>query len=152
MTAHFCIFIHFCPWGLKVYNCQSKRTKTHLEKEEMSFFYEILFLYENDDNHKGYDIRFLSKELRSKIDLKGKRTNITAPKAKNTLCYTGSTVIADLLRHVRNAFAHCNIGSSINSLTFTFYDEYQRRCTMAGSMDKAIFYSLIKEIKKTRKI
>ncbi len=130
---------------------KQKRTKTRLDKEEMDFFYQILYQYENEENHKGYNLRYLSKDLRSKINLKGKQTNITAPKAKNTLYYSGSTVIADLLRHVRNAFAHCNIGSSKNSLTFTFYDEYQGRCTMAGSMDKAIFYSLISEINKTRK-
>lgn len=130
---------------------KQKRSKTRLDPNEADFFYEILFQYENDVNHKGYNIRYLSKELRSKIDLKGKQTNITAPKTKNTLYYTGSTVIADLLRHVRNSFAHCNIGSTKDALTFTFYDEYQGRCTMAGSMDKAIFYTLIKEINKTRK-
>lgn len=131
---------------------KQKRAKTHLEPEEIKFFYDILYQYEKEEHHKGYDIRYLSRELRSKIDLKGKQTNITAPKAKNALYYNGSTIIADLLRHVRNAFAHCNIGSTNSSLTFTFYDEYQGHCTMAGSMDKAIFYSLIKEINKTRKI
>lgn len=128
---------------------KQKRTKIRLENDEVIFFYDVLYNYENEENHKGYSIRYLSKELRSKIDLKGKQTNITAPKAKNTLYYNGKTVIADLLRHVRNAFAHCNIGSSKNS--FSFYDEYQGRCTMAGTMDKAIFYNLIKEINKTRK-
>lgn len=130
---------------------KQKRTKCHLEAPEANFFYEILFQFENEENHKGYDLRYLSRELRSKINLKGKQTNITTPKAPNTLYYNGSTVIADLLRHIRNAFAHCNIGSSKNSTSFSFYDEYQGRCTMAGSMDKAIFYNLIKEIKKTRK-
>lgn len=130
---------------------KQKRTKYHLEAKEMEFFYKILYQYENEENHKGYNLRFLSRELRSKIVLKGKQTNITAPKSKNTLYYNGSTVIADLLRHIRNAFAHCNISSSKNSSSFSFHDEYQGHCTMAGTMDKAIFYSLIKEINKTRK-
>ena len=130
---------------------KQNRVKTCLEEDEAFFFYKILYQYENEENHKGYDIRYLSKELRSIIDSKGKGKNITKPKTKNTICYTGSTVIADFLRHIRNAFAHCNIGSSKSSLTFSFYDEYQGRCTMSGSMDKAVFYNLIKEIKKTRK-
>lgn len=131
---------------------KKNRAKTHLEPEEIKFFYEILYQYEKEEHHKGYDIRNLNKGLRSNNNLKGKQTNITAPKAKNTLFYNGSKIIADLLRHVRNAFAHCNIGSTNSSMTFTFYDEHQGRCTMAGSIDKAIFYSLIKEINKTRKI
>ncbi|MBQ4483410.1 MAG: hypothetical protein II934_00155 [Prevotella sp.] len=131
---------------------RQKRTKICLEDGELSFFYKILYQYESDSHHKGYDLRYLSKELRSMINLKGKQTNITTPKTKNTLFYTGNTVIADFLRHVRNAFAHCNIGSSKNSLTFSFYDEYQGKCTMDGSMDKAIFYRLIKEINNTRKL
>lgn len=130
---------------------RQKRTKTCLETGEVSFFYEILYQYEHEDNHKGYDLRYLSKELRSKIVLKGKQNNVTTPKTHNTLFYTGKTVIADLLRHIRNAFAHCYIETTNNSLTFSFYDEYQGSCTMAGSMDKALFYKLIKEIRNTRK-
>lgn len=130
---------------------KNKMTRTKLAGTELSFFYEILYQYENEENHKGYDIRFLSKELRSKINLESKQKNITKPKTKNTICYNGNTVIADLLRHIRNAFAHCNISTTNNSLTFSFYDEYQGRCTMSGSMDKAIFYNLIKEINNTRK-
>ena len=104
-----------------------------------------------EDNHNGYDIRRVDKTIRSMISLNHKQKNVTTPKTKNTINYKGSVVIPDLLRHIRNAFAHCNIGSVKGSMVFTFFDEYNGTCSMSGSMDKALLYKLIKEIKKTRK-
>lgn len=126
-----------------------KRTKSKLIDDELVYFYELLYEYESDDNHKGYNSRFLSKDLRSV--LKNKQSSIKEPKTRNTILYSGSSVIKDFLRHLRNAVAHCNVKSIDSTNTFEFYDEYQGRCTMAGSVSKTIFYQLIKEIRKTRK-
>lgn len=128
------------------------KNKYKLEKEDLSFFYDILYRYEKEDKHNGYDYRLVDKKLKNKITLLHNQKSISTPKTKNTILYSGGPIIPALLRHVRNAFAHCNIRSTEGGLTYSFYDEYQGNCTMSGTMDKAIFHGLIKEIQKIRKI
>ena len=118
--------------------------------KEIECFYNILSQYESETNHKGYNYSRIDKTLQAKINLEIKKSPITNPKEKNTIYYTGSLKAADFLRHVRNAFAHCNIISDDNSMTYFFYDEYKGLCTMIGSMNKTLFKKLIKELKDTR--
>ena len=126
------------------------KTKPKLQDEsELKFFYDFLYQYENDENHKGYNSRYLNKELRS--ILKHKQKSIKKPNEKNIILYSGGSVVADFLRHLRNVFAHCNIESVNEKMIFVFYDEYKGKCTMYGKIDKSLFYKLMKEIEKTRR-
>jgi len=125
------------------------RIKGKLEGSELSFFYDILYQYENEADHKGYNYYALDKDFRQKIELSYKQKNIVKHNRKNTICYTGNTKISDLIRHIRNSFSHGNILSDTHQ--FTFYDEYGGKCTMYGKMDKPLFFRLIKELNKTRK-
>lgn len=128
-----------------------KFQKTKLSEDELQFFYNFLFQYENDVNHKGYNSRYLNKELRSLLD--NKQKNIKKPKETNLILYTGKTVIADFLRHLRNAVAHCNIQSDSQKASFVLYDEDRSgKCSMYGIINKAVFYKLLSEINKTRKL
>lgn len=65
------------------------------------------------------------------------------------MLYTGNSVVVDLMRHLRNAFAHCYIKDT--GKEFLFYDQHSGNCTMDGRMDKPIFYKLIKELNRTRR-
>ena len=127
-----------------------KKQKFKMENEELRFFYEFLYQYEKDDSHKGYNSRYLSKDLRTVLS--NKQKDIKRFKETNLILYTGNTVIADFLRHLRNAFAHCNIQSNSQKASFVLYDEDKSgKCTMYGNVNKAVFYKLISEINKTRK-
>lgn len=121
------------------------------KENEIEFFYNILSQYESESNHKGYNYSRIEKVLQEKIQLELKKTPIVKPKEKNSFYYSGSSKAADFLRHVRNAFAHCNIFSDDTANTFSLYDEFRGECTMSGSMSKPLFYKLIKQLKDTRK-
>lgn len=127
-----------------------KHEKFKLENDELSFFYDFLFQYESDINHKGFNAHKLSKELR-KV-LANSQKNIRKPKDSNLILYTGKYVIRDFLRHLRNFEAHCNVQSVSHKNIFILYDEDKEgKCSMFGQINKAILYKLIKEINKTRK-
>lgn len=128
-----------------------KRVKHALEGSERDFFYDLLAKYESESNHKGYNYSRVDKGLQAKVNLEcKKKVPVNKPKDMNTFYFTGNSKSADFLRHIRNAFAHCNIYSNDNMATFSIYDEHQGKCTMDGSMNKADLYKLIKEIYKTR--
>lgn len=125
--------------------------KQVLDEDNIQYFYSILSKYEMEDNHRGYNISRIDNKLKKKITLKNKAKNITPQKTKNTILFTGKTVASDLLRHIRNAFAHCFIVDT--GKEFLFYDKNRfSKCSMDGRMDKAIFYQLIKELNNTRQL
>ena len=127
-----------------------KYQKFKLKNEELQFFYDFLYQYEKDENHKGYNSRYLSKDIRAVLSYNQK--DIKKSKETNLILYTGKTVISDFLRHLRNAFAHCNIQSNSQKSYFVLYDEDRGgKCSMYGNINKAVFYKLISEINKTRK-
>lgn len=131
----------------------NKPSKFVLKNEkEILFFYDVLSKYESDrNNNLGYDYSKVDNNLKSKITLNHKQSPVEEPTTDNTLVYSGSSKAKELLHHVRNAFAHCNIISDDTKNTFSFYDEHNGTCNMIGSMDKTIFFNLIEEIIKTRK-
>lgn len=127
-----------------------KHEKFKLKNDELRFFYDFLFQYESDINHKGFNARKLSKDLR-KV-LANSQKNIRKPKDSNLILYTGKTVIRDFLRHLRNAVAHCNVQYISNKNSFILYDEDKEgKCSMYGQINKALLYKLIDVIYKTRK-
>ena len=119
------------------------KVKQKLGKRDLQTFYDILSQYEMEENHNGYSITKIDKELKKKTNLNYKQKIVRHPTTRNTISYKGDRVAGDLLRHVRNAFAHCNIRSTDKE--FYFYDESRNVVTMDGRMDKAVFYQLIKE-------
>jgi len=127
-----------------------KKLKSKLEGDEVLLFYDFLYQYEKDSNHKGYNSRYLSKELR-KV-LMNNQKDIHKSQNTNAILYTGKTVIADFLKHLRNSFAHCYIQSNSQKACFVLYDEDRSgKCSMYGIVNKALLYKLLKEINKTRK-
>ena len=136
-------------WNYKKANMK-QNPKFILRGPEIACFYSILSQYESETIHKGYNYSRIDKDLQAKINLELKKSPIVKPKENNTIYYTGNLKALDLFRHVRNAFAHCCIISDDNGMTYSFYDEYQGKCTMAGSMNKTLFKKLIKQLKDTR--
>lgn len=128
-----------------------KHQKFKLEDYELRFFYNILYEYESDKSHKGFNAHYLSRGLRA--TLAHKQKDIQKTKDSNLILYTGKSVIRDFLKHLRNAIAHCNVQSNSSKESFTLFDEDRNgKCSMYGRINKAIFYKLLNEIFKTRKL
>jgi hypothetical protein len=131
---------------------------THnLSKDEIEFFYNILYKYEHE-SHAGYQDKEVEDLVGSKVTLDDNHTdaeNITSEK-KNCLQFPNrqSKCIA-ILYHIRNAFAHGNIMSIENNTEFLIQDysdkKVRSKCNMLGIINKKDFYELIDVMEKTRK-
>ena len=130
-------------------NSHAMREKHRIKDEELPFFYNILYRYEAEER-KGLNYQFVEKELRSVVNLQYKQKDVSGPISPNTIRYSGGCVSVDLLRHVRNAFAHGNIRSDDSKNIYSFYDEWHGQCNMKGIMNKDVFRKLINAIFETK--
>lgn len=56
-----------------------------------------------------------------------------------------------LLRHIRNAIAHCNIWKKGKSKFYMMDKSKSGNKTMEGNIDKDVFFSLLKQLEQTKK-
>ena len=131
---------------------------THnLSKDEIEFFYNILYKYEYE-SLAGYQDKEVEKMIGSKVALDDNHTdveNITTEK-KNCLQFPKrQSECKAILNHIRNAFAHGNIVSIENNTEFLIQDysdkKVRSKCNMLGIINKKDFYELIDAMEKTRK-
>lgn len=128
-----------------------------LNKEEIEFFYQLLYRYERE-SHAGYQDETVLGLIGSKIeidDMHNDKENISTEK-DNCLQFPHRRFkCLTILYHIRNAFAHGNIESIENGSTFLikdFSDKSKRsKCNMLGKIDKNLFYELIGIMESTRK-
>ncbi|MBQ8050384.1 MAG: hypothetical protein IJ197_02250 [Bacteroidaceae bacterium] len=125
------------------------RQKHRLKDTEVPFFYNIMYRYEVEER-KGYNFSQIDKGIRSIINLNNNQKSVSGIIPTNTICYSGGSKSVDFLRHIRNAFAHCNIISDDTKDVYTFYDEWHNQCTMKGSMNRNVFHKLINAIFETK--
>lgn len=131
--------------------------KHNLSKDEIEFFYKILYKYEHE-SLAGYQDKEVEKMIGSKVAFDDKHKdgeNITTEK-KNCLQFPFRKYICrSILNHVRNAFAHGNIQSIENDSAFLIqdYSDGKKRstCNMLGIINKKDLYELIDVMEKTRK-
>ena len=132
---------------------------THnLSKEEIAYFYELLYKYEHE-SHAGYQDKEVEAKMGSDVLLDDNHqlgNNISTP-IENTLQFTPYRNIKcwAILYHVRNALAHGNIQSVDNDKYFLirdFSDKSKRQvCNMLAKIEKKKLYELINAIEDTRK-
>jgi hypothetical protein len=131
---------------------------THnLNKDEIEFFYKILYKYEHE-SHAGYQDKEVEKMIGSKVtldDVHKDSENITTEK-KNCLQFPHrQNKCITILNHIRNAFAHGNIQSIENNTEFLIQDysdkKVRSKCNMLGIINKKDFYELMDAMEKTRK-
>lgn len=130
----------------------------HLSKNEIEFFYNILYKYEHE-SLAGYQDKEVEKLIGSKVTLDDKHKdgeNITTEKKNCIQLPYRKYRCRSILNHVRNAFAHGNIYSIENDSAFLIRDYCDGRnrttCNMLGIINKKNFYELINAMEKTRKV
>jgi hypothetical protein len=75
---------------------------------------------------------------------------LTPGKDKNTIRFKCSgSACADLLRHLRNAFAHFNISKDAKG-NYELCDKHNGVLTMAGHIKPKLLIALVEQIKSTR--
>ena len=124
-----------------------------LSDEEIKYFAKLMLRYESEikNDSKGYNIKKITKFLRRnniKLDSKRKPSGYNENE-KNTIVFSSNgSACVDLIRHIRNAFAHDNIKKVKN--TYQLYDEYKKNPTMKGNIGINLLKELISEIESMK--
>ena len=132
--------------------------KQTLNKDEIEFFYNLLYKYEHE-SHAGYQDKKVLKAIGNNIiiDDKHEKNEIISIEKTNCLQFTPyhNCKCWAILYHVRNSFAHGNIQSIEKDTTFLIRDYSDKgkrtKCNMLGIVKKSNFYELIDAIEKTKK-
>lgn len=133
--------------------------KKKLRDEEILYFYNILYEYEHDITHGGYNPDAFRRELNDLVivnDQYEKTANISLLK-QNDLEFTpyNNNICWAILWHIRNSMAHGNLYSTNDDKNFLIFDysdrEKRTKCSMSGLVEKDKLIKLIEIINKTRK-
>lgn len=129
-----------------------------LNKDEIEYFYNLLFKYEHEPSYAGYQDARVLDAIGSKIEIDDNHEddeNIINEKNNCIQYHRRRYKCRAILRHVRNAFAHGNIQSVDNDSAFLIkdYDDPQGRtkCNMLAKAKKDYLYELIDVMESTRK-
>lgn len=128
-----------------------------LSKDEIAYFYELLYKYEHE-SHAGYQDAKVMEKIGADIALDDNHREVDniANAIRNTLQFTPyrNNKCWAILRHVRNAMAHGNIQSVDGDTSFLIqdYSDHSKRqvCNMLALIEKDKFYKLIEAVNETR--
>lgn len=139
-----------------------KLAKNRLDKNDIEFFYDILYMCENDNELKGFSFndRNLKCDILRKVSIKQVTTiNDNYKPENNTIVFAQSYKMgrrmsqpASLLIRLRNAFAHTLIESDGNH--YEFKDISSRNgchLTMVGKVEKDLLKQLVNDLLENRK-
>ncbi len=123
-----------------------------LDANDMKFFYSILYQYEREDSHIGYDSRKIDKKTRNKVNLihgtKRKKVTLAMPKEENTLVFKDKKVCEPILRNLRHAYAHACI--EVEGENYIINKKLGSKCRLCGRINKIILQEFVNAIVQTR--
>lgn len=135
----------------------------NLSEAEVQYFYNLLYLLERVTKYKGFNISRMDSTVRKAINLNSnylETESIPKPSGNNSINYAGKYGKAKyLFKHIRNSFAHGLLESRGNE--FYLLDvpkgkenekDLEKYATMIGSMDKTVFYEMVKAILNTNQL
>lgn len=128
--------------------------ENRLSDKEILYFYDLLFRVENQiKNGDTKNYRIDRKEVTSfrkkeQIDLNYKEKPHEHCQKNLIIFKTNKSTCFDLLKHIRNAFAHGNIFHSKNM--YIIKDYYKKEITMYGYISQNLLPKLIQVIESTK--
>uniref|UniRef100_A0AB33IQQ3 Uncharacterized protein n=1 Tax=Prevotella sp. GTC17253 TaxID=3236793 RepID=A0AB33IQQ3_9BACT len=130
-----------------------KLYRSTLQEEDLVFFYGILYQYEKESSHSGYQYLNVPKDISSKItlihDRKKHPISLKYNDKENELMFKGTSVSVCILSNLRHAFAHACIERENDY--YIINKHLNPKCRICGKVNRELFISLIKEIIRTRK-
>ena len=131
--------------------------KQSLNKEEIFFFYNLVFKYEHE-SHAGYQDDKVVEEIGSEVvfDYNHRNGECITKEMDNVLKFTlyHNNLCWAILYHIRNSFAHGNLQSVDNDTFFLIKDfsdkSVRKKCNMLGKIEKNKLYRLIDIIEQKR--
>lgn len=125
---------------------------SNLKGVDLVFFYSILYQYERENNHKGYNYTKIDKTLRNSIHIdnktKTKKPVFTMPNSINTIVLNSRSICVPLLTHLRHALAHACIRKEGND--YVINENCNKKCKICGRVNASTFKKYIKAMVNTR--
>lgn len=125
---------------------------SNLKGSDLTYLYSILYQYEKEKEHKGYDYTKIDKQIRDTISIKNKtRTKkvvFAMPTSSNTIVMNCRSICVPLLTHLRHALAHACIEKVGNE--YIINQHCNPKCRICGRVDVYTFKKYINAIIATR--
>ena len=131
-----------------------KQYKNSLDTDDLVFFYQILYQYEKENSHGGYDYSKVNDNVKVKIhlvhDTKKKKVPFVMPQDTNCLVLksNGGCVSKPMIEQVRHAFAHALV--EVVGDKYIINENLCSKCKLCGIVEKKVFKDYIEAIQKTR--
>ena len=128
------------------------RFNSNLTGTDLAFLYDVLYQYEKEKEHKGYDYVKMDKQIRNSITIenktKTKNVNFAMPNSSNTIVINARNICVPLLTHLRHALAHACIEKVGNEYIINQY--CNPKCKICGRVNVNTFKKFIKPMISTR--
>ena len=125
---------------------------SNLKGNDLIFLYDILYQYEKENKHKGYDYNKMDKQIRDSISInnntKTKRVVFAMPTNTNTIVINSRSICVPLLTHLRHALAHACIEKVGNEYIINQY--CNPKCKICGRVNISTFKRFINAMIATR--
>ena len=125
---------------------------SNLKGNDLIFLYDILYQYEKENKHKGYDYNKIDKQIRDTITIKNstktKKVVFAMPTNTNTIVINGRSICVPLLTHLRHALAHACIEKVGNE--YIINQHCNPKCKICGRVNISTFKRFINAMIATR--
>ena len=126
--------------------------KPSLKGTDLVFLYGILYQYEKEDYHKGYNYNLIEKDIRESVIIsnktKKKKVVFAMPNTKNTIVVNNRGICVPLLTHLRHAPAHACIEKQ--GKEYIFNKQCNPKCKICGRVNVSVFKKFIRAMIATR--
>lgn len=125
---------------------------SNLKGMDLTFLYGILYQYEKEKEHKGYDYNKIDKQIQKSITIINKtpkrKVTFAMPSNSNTIVLSCRGICVPLLTHLRHALAHACIEKVGNE--YIINRHCNPKCKICGRVDVFTFKKYIKAMIATR--
>lgn len=124
-----------------------------LKETDLTFLYDILYQFEKENEHKGYDYYKIEKQIRDSIAInnrtKTRNVVFAMPINANTIVINCRGICVPLLTHLRHALAHACIERVGDE--YIINQQYNPKCKICGRVNVSTFKVFINAMIATRK-
>lgn len=125
---------------------------SNLKGMDLAFFYSILYQYEKEKEHKGYDYNKIDKQIKKSITIinrtRTKKVVFVMPNSPNTIVINSRSICVPLLTHLRHALAHACIEKVGNE--YIINQHCNSKCKICGRVNVPLFKRFINAMTATR--
>lgn len=128
------------------------RFNSNLKGTDLTFLYGVLYQYEKETKHKGYNYNKMDKQVQNSVTIKNKTSTkkvvFAMPSSPNTIVINCKCICVPLLTHLRHAVAHAcieKVGSE-----YIINQHCNPKCKICGRVNVNVFKKYINAIIATR--